>query len=97
MAHKDRGGLGIDSLWDSNLAMLAKWRWRFKTDNGSLWRKVIWSIHQSSRVWNFIPRKLVVSGVWKQIVKVAKDVEKLGYNLDEQFRCVLGDGRLIFF
>ncbi|PWA57848.1 RNA-directed DNA polymerase, eukaryota, Reverse transcriptase zinc-binding domain protein [Artemisia annua] len=38
------GGLGFGSLQASNLAMLAKWSWRFHIDDNTLWKKVINSI-----------------------------------------------------
>nr|GEV01064.1 retrovirus-related Pol polyprotein from transposon TNT 1-94 [Tanacetum cinerariifolium] len=41
------GGLGIGSLQASNLAMLAKWRWRFHSglDGNALWKRVIKSTY----------------------------------------------------
>ncbi|KAJ0865587.1 hypothetical protein HanRHA438_Chr12g0542101 [Helianthus annuus] len=45
----DQGGIGAGSLKDANLAMLAKWWWRFKTNQCALWRKLVWSIHSGSR------------------------------------------------
>ena len=39
------GGLGIGSLYASNLAMLAKWWWRFHSETNSLWRYLIISIY----------------------------------------------------
>nr|GEV11831.1 retrovirus-related Pol polyprotein from transposon TNT 1-94 [Tanacetum cinerariifolium] len=38
---KDCGGLGIGCLLASNLAMLTKWWWRFKSESNSLWHQVI--------------------------------------------------------
>lgn len=35
------GGLGFGSLKDSNLAMLAKWWWRFRSEKTGLWRRVV--------------------------------------------------------
>nr|GFA93753.1 putative RNA-directed DNA polymerase, eukaryota, reverse transcriptase zinc-binding domain protein [Tanacetum cinerariifolium] len=43
----NNGGLGIGSLQASNLAMLAKWRWRFHLDldEHALWKRVIKSTY----------------------------------------------------
>ncbi|XP_022008104.1 uncharacterized protein LOC110907425 [Helianthus annuus] len=50
MTPMDFGGMGFGSLQMANLAMLSKWWWRFKTDRGRLWRKVVWAIHTLFRV-----------------------------------------------
>ncbi|GJR45106.1 RNA-directed DNA polymerase, eukaryota [Tanacetum coccineum] len=47
LAHKDRGGLGIHSLYALNHALLFKWIWRFKASHSSLWVNVIKAIHGS--------------------------------------------------
>ncbi|KAJ0825826.1 putative reverse transcriptase zinc-binding domain-containing protein [Helianthus annuus] len=97
MAPKDRGGLGIGSLREANLAMLAKWWWRFKSERNNLWWKVIWSVHHGSRAWNFIPVKLSVAGPWKQIAKVSQDLESYAVDIVSLFKCKLGDGKSIHF
>ncbi|GKA76708.1 RNA-directed DNA polymerase, eukaryota, reverse transcriptase zinc-binding domain protein [Tanacetum coccineum] len=45
LASKDKGGLGISSLYALNRALLFKWVWRFRTQNSSLWARVIKDIH----------------------------------------------------
>ncbi|KAJ0546635.1 putative RNA-directed DNA polymerase [Helianthus annuus] len=94
---KDSGGVGLSSLKDANLAMLAKWWWRFKTEPDSLWRRVIWSIHHSERNWNPIPRKVSISGPWKQVFNVSKDIMGYGLNLQECFRANIGLGESVLF
>ncbi|GJR50623.1 gypsy type transposase [Tanacetum coccineum] len=39
------GGLGVGSLMAFNISMLLKWRWRLLSSSGSLWVKVVKSIH----------------------------------------------------
>ncbi|KAF5783556.1 putative RNA-directed DNA polymerase [Helianthus annuus] len=97
MTPKELGGVGVGSLKDANLAMLAKWWWRFKTDPDSLWRKVIWSIHHSERAWNPIPGKMSIAGPWKQVFKVSGDLEKYGLKLADCFRAKPGVGVEISF
>lgn len=43
-AELDRG-LGLGALQNKNMALLAKWGWRFMNEEDSLWRQVIQSIH----------------------------------------------------
>ncbi|KAJ0601850.1 putative RNA-directed DNA polymerase [Helianthus annuus] len=77
MAPKEAGGVGIGSLKEVNFALLAKWWWRFKVDNKSIWKKVVWSIHHNNRSWSSVPVKMSMTGSWKQIVGIAKDLSAL--------------------
>ncbi|GJT71754.1 RNA-directed DNA polymerase, eukaryota, reverse transcriptase zinc-binding domain protein [Tanacetum coccineum] len=45
LASKEKGGLGVSSLYALNGALLFKWVWRFRTQQSSLWTKVIKGIH----------------------------------------------------
>ncbi|KAJ0628910.1 putative RNA-directed DNA polymerase [Helianthus annuus] len=54
---KGCGGLGIGDIRSANLALLAKWWWKFKENPGELWVKVIESIHSKKRSVMFIPSK----------------------------------------
>ncbi|KAJ0524125.1 putative reverse transcriptase zinc-binding domain-containing protein [Helianthus annuus] len=92
MAPKDLGGVGIHAPRDTNIAMLAKWWWRFKKDQNGLWRKVVWGFHNSSRAWNFVPLKLSVPGIWKQVAKLQHELTTININLSDLFRGVPGDG-----
>ena len=38
---KSKGGLGLGSLENKNLALLAKWWWRFGKEKEALWRRLI--------------------------------------------------------
>ncbi|GJR89496.1 retrovirus-related pol polyprotein from transposon TNT 1-94 [Tanacetum coccineum] len=44
MARKEDGGLGIGSLYGFNMALLYKWKWRFRTTPDALWVKIIKNI-----------------------------------------------------
>nr|GEU88949.1 retrovirus-related Pol polyprotein from transposon TNT 1-94 [Tanacetum cinerariifolium] len=44
LAHKNNGGLGIGSLYSLNQALIQKWRWRFLTNQNSLWVRFITSM-----------------------------------------------------
>nr|GFB23301.1 hypothetical protein [Tanacetum cinerariifolium] len=45
LASKEKGGLGVSSLYALNKALLFKWVWRFITQKKSLWARVISAIH----------------------------------------------------
>lgn len=42
---KEKGALSMGALQDLNLALMAKWWWRYKLDSTSLWSQVITKIH----------------------------------------------------
>ena len=54
LATINKGGLSIGSLKAHNLGLLMRWWWRFKTEEGSLWREVIRSLHGVNRGLNSI-------------------------------------------
>ncbi|GKA16526.1 hypothetical protein Tco_0696273 [Tanacetum coccineum] len=45
LACKEKGGLGVSSLYALNRALMFKWIWRFITQRSSLWARVIKAIH----------------------------------------------------
>ncbi|XP_076932415.1 uncharacterized protein LOC143597936 [Bidens hawaiensis] len=81
-APKEYGGLSLGSLQDTNRALLAKWWWRFKGEQDRLWRRVIWSIHHSSRDWNSIPARSSISGPWKQVNRNSNDPGLVGLKFE---------------
>nr|GEV54877.1 zinc finger CCCH domain-containing protein 34-like [Tanacetum cinerariifolium] len=48
LASKKNGGLGVSSLHALNRALLLKWVWRFLSQDGSIWSRVINAIYGSS-------------------------------------------------
>ncbi|XP_021980533.1 uncharacterized protein LOC110876677 [Helianthus annuus] len=91
------GGLGFGSLRDANLAMLAKWWWRFKTEKNGLWRRVIWAIHHNPRAWNDIPVKSSVAGPWKSVCSIRHIMLNANIDLNMASSAVLSNGRNIQF
>ncbi|GKA65348.1 RNA-directed DNA polymerase, eukaryota, reverse transcriptase zinc-binding domain protein [Tanacetum coccineum] len=45
LASKEKGGLGVSSLYALNRGLMFKWVWWFFTQNTSLWTRVIKAIH----------------------------------------------------
>ncbi|GJT52989.1 RNA-directed DNA polymerase, eukaryota [Tanacetum coccineum] len=68
LASKDKGGLGISSLFALNRALIFKWVWRFLYQNSSLWASVIKSIHGAQ---GKIGKEVNASfpSIWLNIVK----------------------------
>ncbi|KAJ0899055.1 putative RNA-directed DNA polymerase [Helianthus annuus] len=86
------GGLGFGSLKDSNLAMLAKWWWRFRSEKTGLWRRVVWAIHHNARVWKSIPEKISVAGPWKNIYNIWRPLLEANIDIKNAFSVVVGNG-----
>ncbi|KAJ0845937.1 putative RNA-directed DNA polymerase [Helianthus annuus] len=97
IAPVEYGGLGFGSIRDANLAMLAKWWWRFKTEKDSLWRRVIWAIHHNSRAWNAIPAKVTISGPWKSIISIRQSLLPAGIDLKEAVYAEVKNGGNVHF
>ena len=51
LASKDKGGLGVSSLYALNRGLLCKWVWRFFSQNDSLWANVIKASTVSMGKW----------------------------------------------
>ncbi|KAJ0641962.1 putative RNA-directed DNA polymerase [Helianthus annuus] len=90
MTPKVFGGMGFGSLRVVNLAMLSKWWWRFKVERGSLWKKVVWEVHNNSRSWSFIPARMSITSTWKQIHNLKGDFNEIGLCLESLFRGLPG-------
>ncbi|GJV40575.1 RNA-directed DNA polymerase, eukaryota, reverse transcriptase zinc-binding domain protein [Tanacetum coccineum] len=62
LASKDKGGLGVSSLFALNRALLIKWVWRFKTQNNLLWTRVIKAIHGDKGRFGIGSKKKIGNG-----------------------------------
>ena len=69
VAPKKVGGIGLGSIKALNISLLAKWMWRLKYDDSSMWSKVIRCIHNlNGRHWSVFANRSNI-GVWKNITK----------------------------
>ncbi|KAJ0436408.1 putative RNA-directed DNA polymerase [Helianthus annuus] len=91
------GGLGLQKLKDVNVALLSKWVWRFKNDQGSLWVKVINALHAGYNDWSFLPVKKALGGVWSKIVSVVNRPLSDSVPIRRLFKGIVGMGDKILF
>ncbi|GJV79418.1 hypothetical protein Tco_1515288 [Tanacetum coccineum] len=88
---KDKGGLGVSSLFALNRGLMLKWVWRFYSHKCSLWTKVIKAIYGEDGNLN----KDVSGGVrtcWTSIVHEVRVLQGRGINVADYIRLKLGNG-----
>ncbi|GKE21047.1 hypothetical protein Tco_1432559, partial [Tanacetum coccineum] len=93
LAHKNQGGLGVNSLYALNLTLMFKWIWRFLSSLSSLWTRVIKSIHGNSGGLENHTSYRVLSWIVKATVKL-KDK---GIDLMKFCKLVIGNGNVTRF
>ena len=89
---REQGGLGVGSLKVSNLAMLAKWWWRFLNEEDSLWCKVIRSLHGPDGGLLDNSSSSLKTRCWSNIVKLKDDLCDIGIDLTSLFKKKIGNG-----
>lgn len=87
------GGLNVGSLQASNWALLGKWWWRFGIEKEALWVKVVKSIYgDEGGLKGQVSSNLGRSSVWSNIVRIGKDLDKVGLEFSASFGIILGNG-----
>ncbi|GJV69335.1 RNA-directed DNA polymerase, eukaryota, reverse transcriptase zinc-binding domain protein [Tanacetum coccineum] len=96
LTSKDKGGLGVPSLYALNRGLMLKWIWRFYSQKTSLWTKVIKAIHG---VNGKLDKENLAGGqtCWMSIVKEVKVLKGRGVNVLDFIRLKLGNGELSSF
>nr|GFA98724.1 RNA-directed DNA polymerase, eukaryota, reverse transcriptase zinc-binding domain protein [Tanacetum cinerariifolium] len=87
---KDRGGLGVSSLYAINRGLLVKWVWRFVSQRDSLWARSIKAIHGSLFKSGFQVKK-GHNLCWRNIIKDVESLSKQGIHVLNYLRIKLGD------
>ncbi|KAK8604824.1 hypothetical protein V6N13_082293 [Hibiscus sabdariffa] len=93
---KEHGGLGLVDIRLRNRSLLNKWIWRFGSENGSLWRKVVTAKYNldPSSLWPKLVTGRNVNWIWKDISRPLSDGSDAFMS---QIRFKLGNGRNINF
>ncbi|GJU93175.1 RNA-directed DNA polymerase, eukaryota, reverse transcriptase zinc-binding domain protein [Tanacetum coccineum] len=79
LASKEKGGLGIGSLYSLNHALIQKWRWRFRNNPQALWARLIVSIHGISEDVSSFFSHVRNQGVWGKIVGSINTMHEKGF------------------
>nr|GEZ27579.1 RNA-directed DNA polymerase, eukaryota, reverse transcriptase zinc-binding domain protein [Tanacetum cinerariifolium] len=96
LVSKDKGGLGISSLFAMNRGLMFKWVWRFLTQESTLWMRVIKAIHGKDGRIGTTTRGGPKS-CWMVIIQEMYDLSKNGIDLLKYLRIKLGNGENMAF
>ncbi|GKD70247.1 RNA-directed DNA polymerase, eukaryota, reverse transcriptase zinc-binding domain protein [Tanacetum coccineum] len=80
LVSKQKGGLGVSSLFALNRALLFKWVWRFISKDSSLWSRCIQAFHGIRGSLDG-PRKRSRKSLWLDIIKEVKVLKNQGIDL----------------
>lgn len=77
LASKNKGGLGVGSIYALNIGLIVKWWWRLKTCPDTLWCKIIRGFHKLDGKPHHYISSNSITGVWKNISKAKIDIQKI--------------------
>ncbi|GJV32187.1 hypothetical protein Tco_1392587 [Tanacetum coccineum] len=96
MCYKEKGGLGVSSLYALNRALMCKWVWRFTTQKNLLWTMVIKAIHGEDGK-NGSGFKVGYKSIWRSILQEVETLKIKGIHLNNFMQKKLGNGADTYF
>lgn len=95
---KEFGGLGFGNLKIKNLGLLVKWWWKYSTDVGSLWKKVVkyTNAHISDKA-SMRSFSSVKHGTLREVVNAASKFPWLHTLISDNLSLVVRVGNTIMF
>ncbi|GJW92011.1 RNA-directed DNA polymerase, eukaryota [Tanacetum coccineum] len=84
---KKNGGLGVSSFFALNRALLLKWVWRFLSQDGSLWFKVIQALYGDSLVSHSCNQ----ASIWCYILREVNLLKAKGFDFISHCKKRVGD------
>ncbi|GJX99335.1 RNA-directed DNA polymerase, eukaryota [Tanacetum coccineum] len=89
LASKKNGGLGVSSFHALNRALLLKWVWRFLSQDGSIWSRVISAIYGPSLEHHQVNH----SSSWCSILRETRLLASKGFDFVSHCKKRVGDGQ----
>ena len=83
IAPKDKGGLGVGSIYALNIGLIVKWWWRLKISPSSLWCRIITGIHRLEGKPAHHLADVCITGVWKNIAKADSDIRDINLSFSD--------------
>ncbi|GJW24668.1 RNA-directed DNA polymerase, eukaryota [Tanacetum coccineum] len=91
LTSKEKGGLGVSSLFALNRGLLFKWLWRFYSQKDSLWTKVIKALYGEDGSLDKVGASAART-CWTTIVQEVKVIQAQGINIHDFIKLKLGNG-----
>nr|GFC42251.1 RNA-directed DNA polymerase, eukaryota, reverse transcriptase zinc-binding domain protein [Tanacetum cinerariifolium] len=88
LASKKNGGLGVSSFHALNRALLLKWVWRFLSQDGSLWYRVIQALYGASFELHHVNQ----FSIWCSIFREMQVLISKGFDFVSHCKKRVGDG-----
>ncbi|GJY28925.1 RNA-directed DNA polymerase, eukaryota [Tanacetum coccineum] len=88
LASKKNGGLGVSSFFALNRALLLKWVWRFISQDGSLWFRVIRALYGDS----INSHSIHVTSNWSSILRELQVLKDKGFDFWSHCKRRIGNG-----
>ncbi|GJY30473.1 RNA-directed DNA polymerase, eukaryota [Tanacetum coccineum] len=88
LASKKQGGLGVSSYYALNRALLLKWVWRFISQDGSLWSRIISALYGSS-IEDHDPKR---PSCWSSILREVQTLALKGFDFFSHIKIRVGNG-----
>nr|GFA06403.1 RNA-directed DNA polymerase, eukaryota [Tanacetum cinerariifolium] len=88
LASKQKGGLGVSSFHALNRALLLKWVWRFVSQDGSLWSRVIQAIYGNT----ITNHQVHVVSNWGSILREVNLLKEKAFDFLSHCSKRIGDG-----
>ncbi|GJZ49884.1 RNA-directed DNA polymerase, eukaryota, reverse transcriptase zinc-binding domain protein [Tanacetum coccineum] len=96
LCSKEKGGLGVSSLYALNRALMCKWVWRFTTQKNLLWTRVIKAIHGEDGK-NGSGFKVGYKSIWRIILQEVETLKIKDIHLNNFMHKKLGNGADTYF
>lgn len=96
---KSNGGLRIKRLMQQNMALLAKWCWKFGNDKEALWVRVIrrkYNLDDNSQL-PYTHGAGAISTIWRDFCGLECVSSCLGYSVRDRFKIQVGSGTTTLF
>nr|GEU98080.1 RNA-directed DNA polymerase, eukaryota [Tanacetum cinerariifolium] len=88
LASEKNGGLGVSSFHALNRALLLKWVWRFLSQDGSLWYRVIQALYGASFELHLVNQY----SIWCSILREMQVLISKGFDFVSHCKKRVGDG-----
>lgn len=92
LAIKDKGGLGVGSLFSFNRTMMFRWQWRFFHSPDLMWARVIRSLYGSDGGSRTLITIRVGSGPWYGVIRMFTQLRDRDIDIRSLCPIRVGDG-----